>query len=54
MEPEIQNGRGRGRQGLYRAAEIPGVRDDIKCGGGNQVSISAEVKKEKEEKRARR
>ena len=43
--------------GVYHVkAEVPGVRkEDIKVSiDGNDVSITAEVKKEKEEKRARR
>jgi len=56
MEPEIKMDVAEDDKAYTVRAEIPGVKkDDIKVAvEGNQVSISAEVKKEKERKRARR
>lgn len=56
MEPEIKMDVSEDDKSYTVRAEIPGVRkDDIKVAvDGNQVSISAEVKKEKEEKEGKK
>jgi len=56
MEPEIKMDVSEDDKAYTVRAEIPGVKkDDIKVAvEGNQVSISAEVKKEKEEKEGKK
>ncbi len=56
MEPEIKMDVAEDDKAYTVRAEIPGVKkDDIKVAvEGNQVSISAEVKKEKEEKEGKK
>jgi HSP20 family protein len=56
MEPEIKMEVAEDDKAYTVHAEIPGVKkDDIKVSvEGNQVSISAEVKKEKEEKEGKK
>ena len=56
MEPEIKMDVAEDDKAYTVRAEIPGVKkDDIKVAvDGNQVSISAEVKKEKEEKEGKK
>lgn len=56
MEPEIKMDVSEDDKAYTVRAEIPGVKkDDIKVAvDGNQVSISAEVKKEKEEKEGKK
>ena len=56
MEPEIKMDVAEDDKAYIVRAEIPGVKkDDIKVAvEGNQVSISAEVKKEKEEKEGKK
>ena len=56
LEPEIKMDVAEDDKNYTVRAEIPGVKkDDIKVAvDGNQVSISAEVKKEKEEKEGKK
>jgi len=56
MEPEIKMDVSEDDKAYTVRAEIPGVKkDDIKVAvDGNQVSISAEMKKEKEEKEGKK
>lgn len=56
MEPEIRMDVAEDDKSYTVRAEIPGVKkDDIKVAvEGNQVSVSAEVKKEKEEKEGKK
>ena len=56
MEPEIKMDVAEDDKSYTVRAEIPGVKkDDIKVAvEGNQISVSAEVKKEKEEKEGKK